>query len=65
MPNMSYCRHELTSDDLRDVIDQWDDTEELTEEDAAYRNRLLRQCKNLLEMNGCAVDVAGTELENL
>tara|TARA_B110000438_G_scaffold213223_1_gene205418 strand:+ start:996 stop:1193 length:198 start_codon:yes stop_codon:yes gene_type:complete len=65
MPNMSYCRHENTFNDLFDVIDQWYDTEDETEEDAEYRNRLLRKCRLLLEMNGCTVDVAGTELENL
>lgn len=25
MANMSYCRHENTSSDLRDVLTQWDD----------------------------------------
>ncbi|TGD36696.1 hypothetical protein [Brevibacterium aurantiacum] len=25
MSNMSYCRHENTSSDLRDVLAQWDD----------------------------------------
>lgn len=33
MANMSYCRHENTSSDLRDVLTQWDDWVEEHESD--------------------------------
>lgn len=40
MANMSYCRHENTSSDLRDVLTQWDDWVEEHESDkeASYES---------------------------
>ena len=61
---MSYCRHQNTANDLSDVISRWHDTDDgSASDDRVTRQRLLRQCKDLLEMNGCTVDVAGTVLD--
>lgn len=44
MSNMSYCRHENTSSDLRDVLAQWDDRveEHPVGGDSDYESRARR-----------------------
>lgn len=44
MSNMSYCRHENTSSDLRDVLVQWDDwaEEHQPQGESSYESRARR-----------------------
>jgi len=59
--NMSHCRHANTSNDLQQVIDNWDDYDEECLEmiedgdepcpdEAAARLRIIQQCRELLEI---------------
>lgn len=42
MANMSYCRFTNTANDLRDCVEQMDDPEALSKEEAAARLRIIR-----------------------
>ena len=66
--NMSYCRHRNTVRELAQIIDEWEDgverhaADDSTDEETSARSRILSQCKELLEMNGCTVDTDGTDV---
>ena len=54
MANMSYCRHENTSCDLRDVVEQWDDFDEseASEYEIEARKIIIKLSLQICEMNG-------------
>lgn len=54
MANMSYCRFQNTSSDLRDCLDYFDD--QLSESEQRARKRLIRQCAEVLQSLGVTVD---------
>jgi hypothetical protein len=53
---MSYCRHENTERDLRQVAEKWDDYEQGSSsyEDKA-REEIIEHCKSILECEGYEV----------
>jgi hypothetical protein len=53
MANMSYCRFVNTYQDLRDCWENME--EELSEEEAKYKTRLLNLCKQIAD-NYCDDD---------
>lgn len=59
MPNMSYCRFENTLGDLRDCMDNWDDSG-LSDTEKEARTRLLELCRTVVE--NCA-DEDGNEVK--
>ena len=54
MSNMSYCRHENTSNDLFDVVENWVDIpmESLSKTEQAARKRIISLARKILEMEG-------------
>lgn len=48
MANMSYCRFENTYRDLLDCLVHMDD-EDLSADEAKYRNRIIEICKDVAE----------------
>ncbi|HEY6020888.1 MAG TPA: hypothetical protein VIY48_13610 [Candidatus Paceibacterota bacterium] len=48
MGNMSYCRFHNTLQDLRDCYEHIDD-DDLSEEEAKERDRLVRLCKQIAD----------------
>ena len=46
MANMSYCRFQNTYSDLWDCAEHFED-EDLSEDEAKYRKRILELCKNI------------------
>jgi hypothetical protein len=48
MANMSYCRFHNTLEDLKDCYDNLDDND-LSEEEARARTRLIKLCKQIVE----------------
>jgi hypothetical protein len=55
--NMSYCRFQNTANDLADCLDNWHD--DLSEEEAAAKKRLIKTCRMILE----EVEHDGDEVE--
>ena len=55
MGNMSYCRFTNTLEDLRDCYDNIDDIEDLSEEEARARERLIKLCKDIAD--DCGVNI--------
>jgi hypothetical protein len=53
MPNMSYCRFQNTYRDLDDcyeaIINYEEGKEELSEEEQAYKNKLIELCKEIVD----------------
>lgn len=44
MPNMSYCRFHNTLADLRDCYDAMSEADDLSQEEAKARERLIKLC---------------------
>ncbi|KKN06893.1 hypothetical protein LCGC14_1072700 [marine sediment metagenome] len=51
MSNMGYCRFQNTLSDLRDCYDSMDDND-LSEEEAKARKRLVKLCQEITENYG-------------
>ena len=51
MSNMSYCRFRNTLADLRDCYDSMDD-DDLSEEEATARRRLVKVCQDIVSDYG-------------
>jgi len=53
MANMSYCRHENTSFDLKDVVEQWDDFDEneASEYEIEARKIIIKLSFQICEMS--------------
>ena len=56
MGNMSYCRFTNTLEDLRDCYDNIDDIEDLSEEEARARERLIKLCKDIADDYGVNIE---------
>ncbi len=52
MSNMSYCRHENTASDLRDVVEKWWDFENESSYEIKARKEIIELARELLEMEG-------------
>ena len=50
MANMSYCRLEITYDDLRDCYRNMED--DLSESEEDYRERLIKLCEEIARWYG-------------
>jgi len=50
MSNMSYCRMENTYQDLRDVKENWEETN--SESELKYRKWILELCKEIVDDYG-------------
>lgn len=63
MPNMSYCRMQNTSRDLRDCLDNWDasyseygDAYDLSEDEQEAKKRIIKLCVEILDTEGYTVE---------
>lgn len=50
MSNMSYCRFQNTSEDLRDCFENWEEVK--SEDEKRAQKRLLELCKGIVESYG-------------
>ena len=50
MSNMSYCRFENTSHDLADCLENWHETNELSDYEIQGRQRLIQQALELIDI---------------
>jgi len=49
MSNMGYCRFQNTLADLRDCYDHIEDVEDLSEEEARARKRIVKLCLTIAD----------------
>jgi len=63
MANMGYCRFQNTAGDLGECYDHWDD--ELSEEEARARKRILRLCEEILRESKDTINALRDEIRCL
>lgn len=49
MGNMSYCRFENTYGDLRDCYEGMGDTEDLSQSEKKYYNKMIKLCREIVD----------------
>ena len=63
MSNMSYCRFENTTADLRDCYDNLD-VDDISESEKKARTRLIKLCISIAEDYGHEVNAPGSDLSD-